>query len=82
MPGANCSIFGCSTSRKTKNVGIFKIPSASNQEWRSVMLNIITKDRVVDAGFKQQISNNTVYVCEKHFSEDEIYRCKYFYYHS
>ena len=35
------------------------------------------KRRVIDTSFKEQVERNTVYVYEKHFKEDEIYRCKY-----
>ena len=45
MPGANCSIFGCSTSRKTKGVAIFKIPAGNddfNKSWREKLVSIIS----------------------------------------
>ena len=54
MPGANCAIVNCSSSRKDKGVGIFKVPTGKDDEsekWRAEMLNIITKDRVVDELF-------------------------------
>ena len=69
MPGANCSIYGCGTSRRNEGVGIFRLPSAKDdntKKWRSEILNVISKDRVVNASFKEKIEKNTVYVCEKH----------------
>jgi len=38
MPGANCSIFGCSTSIKTKGIAIFRVPTGNDD----------TRDRVID----------------------------------
>ena len=32
MPGANCSIFGCTKSRTTKGLAIFGIPE-KDDEW-------------------------------------------------
>ena len=43
MPGANCSIFGCGTSRRNKGVSLFKIPSTDddfNKEWRKKSVTI------------------------------------------
>ena len=56
MLGSNCAIYGCSTSRKEEDVGIFKLPTAKDPEtakWRSDMFSIITKDRVLDNHLKQ-----------------------------
>ena len=78
MPGANCSVFGCTTSRrkKYKGVSIFKLPSSSkspsNKKWRNEILNIITKDRVIDDNFKKQIESGNIFICEKHFSCDQL----------
>ena len=86
MPGANCSIYGCGTSRGRKNyegVSIFKIPGTkpfqnNTQEqqlqWRKEFLSCVTKDRVVDAGLADQISKDNIYICEKHFSPESILR--------
>ena len=61
MPGANCSIFGCSTSRSKTGIGIFKVPLPTtdfNKKWRQELIAIITKDRVVDASLKRQIETH------------------------
>ena len=79
MPGANCSIYGCPTSRRNKEISIFKIPSPnseSNKKWRSELINIVTKDRVVDDNLQRQIDSNRIYICEKHFCEDQFWICK------
>ena len=82
MPGANCSVFGCGTCRNQKEFSIFKLPSAKDDyhtKWRNDILHVISRDRVIDSNFKRLISSNKVYVCEKHFSEGQIYTCKYIY---
>ena len=79
MPGANCSVFGCPTSRR-HNISIFKLPTPKNEfnkNWREDILKVITRDRVVDPKFKNQIVNDRVYICERHFNENEFYYCKF-----
>ena len=52
MPGENCAISDCKTSRRDKGVAFFKIPKEKNEftkKWASELINIVTKDRVVDA---------------------------------
>ena len=34
MPGANCSIFGCTKSRTTKGLAIFGIPKKDDERHR------------------------------------------------
>ncbi len=83
MPGKNCSVVGCGTCRRENGVGIFKLPAGSddfNKAWRAKILSKITKDRVIDAAFKERIENDKVYICEKHFEKDEIEICKYIVY--
>ena len=85
MPGANCSIYGCGSCRneKTKEnsvgpkFGIFKLSANWSAEWRSKFINAVTKDREVTAELRQNIAENKVWVCERHFKEEEIFRCKY-----
>lgn len=75
MPGANCSIFGCSTSRKTKGVVIFKLPAGNddfNKSWREKLVSIITKDREIDAGLRRQI--DALHICELNYTEDCLIR--------
>ena len=73
MPGANCSIFGCSTSRKTKGIAIFRVPTGDDDystEWRQKIVQIITRDRVIDKSLKNQIERRTLHTCELHYSEE------------
>ncbi|XP_065649371.1 uncharacterized protein LOC136078177 [Hydra vulgaris] len=77
MPGATCSITNCGTSRRTKGIGIFKLPYSNpadpaHQNWRSEWLNSITKGRVIDQQFKEQINSGKIYACEKHFKPDDF----------
>ena len=70
MPGANCSIFGCPVSRRYKDISIFKVPSGTNEfklKWRRDLINVITKNRVVDQSLRKQIESDKLYICERHF---------------
>ena len=80
MPGANCSIYGCPISRGNKGVTIFKVPvpnSDFNKEWRNELINVITKDRVIDDGLKRRIACTQFSICERHFTEDQFWTCEY-----
>ena len=80
MPGDNCAFNQCGTSRRTKGVGLFKLPAAKDEEstnWRRDFLNVITKYRVKDKDFVRQLSSDSIHVCEKHFLPKEIEICKY-----
>ena len=76
MPGANCSIFNCPVSRRYKDVSVFKFPSVANRfkaKLSNDLINIITKDRVVNNSLRKQIASNNLYICERHFSEDQLW---------
>lgn len=75
MPGANCSLASCGTSKRKKGIGIFKLPAPVEDfhaDWRARILSKITKDRVIDSNFRDQIKKDKVQICEKHFKKDEI----------
>ena len=75
MPGANCSIFGCAKSRTTKGLALFVIPKKGDEwhrDWREKLVNIITKDREIDADLIGQIERKSLHICELHFTEDQI----------
>ena len=77
MPGNNCSVVGCGSCRRTKGIGIFKLPSEdTNKIWREKWLGEITKTRVIDSKFRELIDKDHVYTCEKHFRGDDIEICK------
>ena len=55
MVGANCSIFGCSSSRKKSGVAIFKVPQGDDEwssNWRK---SVVPKDRVIDKALRERI---------------------------
>ena len=75
IPGDNCSVVGCGTCRRTKGIGIWKLPAARNEayrEWHKDWLNELTKYR--DKDFQRQIENDNVFACEEHF---HIETCKF-----
>ena len=80
MPGANCSIFGCSTSWRHSGISIFKIPSGEDdvsKKTREQLVNQITRNRIVDTDLRRQINERKLHVCEKHFEEKLIEKRKY-----
>ena len=81
MPGRNCAVFGCGSCRRTKGIGIWKLPLAvddRHREWREAWLGELKKTREIDSDFRDQIKNDRVYTCEKHFAPEDVEICKYF----
>lgn len=79
MPGANCSIFGCNTSRKTTGISIFALPKGEDElskQTRKAWVNEITRNRVIDQDLRRQIEKRTLHICEKHFEERFIEKRK------
>ena len=80
MIGANCSIFGCSSSRRKSGDDIFKVTQGDDEwssNWRKSIINVVTKDRVIDKALRERIMKKDIFVCEKHYSEDQLIRCLY-----
>ena len=76
MPGENCAIFGCSTSRRHKCISIFKVSSPTNdanKKWSNELINVIIRDRLIDDSLKKRIDSFNVYICELHFTEDQFW---------
>ena len=75
MPGANYSMFGCAKSRTTIGLAIFGIPK-KDHEWprdrTERLINIVTKDRGIDANLRGQIERKLLPICELHFTEDQV----------
>ena len=64
MPGANCSMVGCGSCRRTKGLSIIKLPASRNEAYKTWCENglwELTKYCVVDAEFKELIENSSVY---------------------
>ena len=85
MPGENCAVFGCGSCRRTKGIGISKLPLAKDEahaKWREEWLSEIKKTRGIDQNFRELIKHDRVYTCEKHFAPEDIETCKYDTYNS
>ena len=74
MPGENYAVWGCRSCRRTKGLGIFKLPAAKDPEhktWREACLGEIMKTHEKNAEFQKLIDNDPVFACDKHFKPDE-----------
>ncbi|XP_065645886.1 uncharacterized protein LOC136076375 [Hydra vulgaris] len=77
MPGKNCAFPGCgvSCSRKYKGISIFQIPMRNDEfhsNWRKEIVNVLFKYRVADKELKDRVAVGKIYICERHFSTDDI----------
>ena len=57
----------------------FKLSIASHEnqcKWREAWLSEITKTRVMDQDFRNQITSDKVYTSDKHFDSEDIELCK------
>jgi hypothetical protein len=80
MPGANCSIYGCGTSRKLVGIGIFRIPTKDDDlstKTREAWVRLVTRDREIDASLRNQIDQRTIHICERHFEKNLVEICKF-----
>ena len=72
MPGGKCYIVECGSSRRTKSLGILKLPAESvNPEWRKKWLNEIKKTREMGTNFKTQLKRDSIYTSHV---KDILYR--------
>lgn len=79
MPGANCSVVWCNTSRKTTGISIFALPKGEDElskQTRKVWVNEIARNRVIDRDLRRQSEKRTLYICKKHFEEKFIEKRK------
>ena len=79
MPGDNCSIRDCKVSRssKYKGISLFKIPSGDSEcdtIWRNKLVDVITKDREIDSLLRERIKLRKLFICQRHYREDQYYR--------
>ena len=64
MPGAIYSVFGCGSRRRTKGIGIWKLPVAKDEAhgtWRDEWLGEIKKTREMDQNFREQLKSDRIY---------------------
>ena len=76
---ANCVFPQCGVQRIHKYSGIrlFKIPTRKCDfytEWRTNLINVISRYRLVGKTLKERIMKGKVYVCERHFLPEDIER--------
>ena len=75
MPRENCASPGCSISRKDK-ISIFKVPLLNNdinKKWSKELIGIILKYRQRDESLNKRIQSHKLFICERHFTVDQIY---------
>jgi hypothetical protein len=80
MPGANCSIYGCGTSRKHAGISIFRNPAKDDDlstKTREAWVRLVTRDREIDSSLQKQIDQRTIHICERHFEKNLIETCKF-----
>ena len=69
MPGENCAILGCGSCRRTKGIGIWKLPAPKDEahkKWRDEWLQQITRSRDLDRLFKELLAKDRVFTCENY----------------
>ena len=69
MPGENCAILGCGSCRRTKDIGIWKLPAPKDEahkKWRDEWLQQITRSRDLDRLFKELLAKDRVFTCENY----------------
>ena len=79
MPGDNCCINNCGSSRRKKGIGLFSLPSDKKEhyrEWREKWLAVILKYREPDDNFKNLLKKNKLFTCELRYKPEEIITCK------
>ena len=77
MPGASCAILVCNSSTRKRGIVIFRVPTWNQERgnnWGKDVINIVTRDRVVDKILKDKIDIKNIYLCEKHFPEEQLLR--------
>ena len=78
MPGDNCSIYVCTVSRRSKYKGIviFRVPAPKTEfekSWKDKLVAVvITKE--IDVPLRERIKSGRLFICQRHFTEDQILR--------
>ena len=53
---------------------ILKVPSGDSEfetAWRNKLIDVVTKDRVIDSSLREQINKITIHICQQHFRPDQ-----------
>ena len=73
MPGANSVFPQCGVARHHVIAGIFKLPTRkADVVWKKDIIQIIEKYRVVDKKLRERLELGNAYVCELHYTKDDI----------
>ena len=78
IPGEKCASPKCGTSRKDKGISLFKVSTLgkTNDEsikWTKDLIDIILKYCVKDQSLIKRMQSYKLYICEKHFTPDQMY---------
>ena len=73
----HCSFPKCGVQRieKYRGIAIFTVTrrkDAFHSNWRKNLVDVLSLYRVMDNSYKRSILNGEIYMCEKHFSPDNI----------
>ena len=73
MPGANCVFPQCGVAGNHIGVGSFKLPTRkADVAWKKDIIQITEKYRVVDKKLRESLELGNAYVCELHYTKDDI----------
>ena len=90
MPRGTCDIFGCKSSKISKEdkenqcspSSLFKVCVRSDdfsKKWKEDVIQVVTRyrDPATDQKLRKNIAAGKIYVCEKHYSNDQLLHRKY-----
>ena len=87
MVGQNCTLYGCSTSRRHEGRSLFKISvvgaadgeetAALKKTAREEWLRLLLRTREATADLKKRIEANNIFFCDLHFKPECIISRKY-----
>ena len=66
--------------KKREGNSIFKLPKAKNEffeKWRDQLVQVMTRNRVIDPDLRGRLAEDILHICENHFQADCFYTCKY-----
>ena len=64
------------TSSKYKGIAIFRVPAPKTEfekSWKDKLV-AVTKDREIDVPLRERIKSGRLFICQCHFTEDQILR--------
>ena len=79
MPGRNCGFPQCTSYETEKHVGVKFLQITTRKSeyydyegWRDRITNILSRYRVVGKVEKERITKGKVYICDRHYAEEDI----------